>query len=68
MDWSINTCSNESYNREKAMKTIDMNTILLFVGSLALAKGIDVSGAGKEIANVLINTLGKNPSPMYCYL
>ncbi|WP_436870004.1 SLC13 family permease [Mammaliicoccus sciuri] len=48
---------------KKAMRSIDMNTILLFVGSLALANAIQVSGAGKVIASTLISTLGKDPSP-----
>ncbi|AXF57550.1 SLC13 family permease [Salicibibacter kimchii] len=46
-----------------AMKSIDMNTILLFVGSLALARGIQESGAGTLIADTLIGTMGSNPSP-----
>lgn len=46
-----------------AMKSIDMNTILLFVGSLSLAKAIQKSGAGDLIANTIINVLGTNPSP-----
>lgn len=45
------------------MRSIDMNTILLFVGSLALANAIQVSGAGKLIASSLMSTLGKDPSP-----
>lgn len=48
---------------KKAMRSIDMNTILLFVGSLALANAIQVSGAGKLIASSLMSTLGKDPSP-----
>ncbi|WP_373893727.1 SLC13 family permease [Virgibacillus sp. CBA3643] len=50
-------------SNKNAIKSIDMNTILLFVGSLALAKGIDESGAGSLIANMLIGALGSNPSP-----
>jgi anion transporter len=49
---------------KKAMKSIDMNTILLFVGSLALAKALETSGAGGYIADTIIKTLGSNPSPL----
>lgn len=53
---------------KKAMRSIDMNTILLFVGSLALANAIQVSGAGKLIASSLMSTLGKDHLRMYYYL
>lgn len=48
---------------KKAMKSIDMHTILLFVGSLALAKALEKSGAGSLIADTIISTLGNEPSP-----
>lgn len=47
-----------------AIKSIDMNTILLFVGSLSLAKALEVTGTGELIADKIINILGDNPSPM----
>lgn len=50
-------------SEKKAMKSIDMNTILLFVGSLALAKALEKSGAGEMIADMIINGLGSEPSP-----
>lgn len=50
-------------SEKDAMKSIDMNTILLFVGSLALAKAIDTSGAGSLLAHSLVNVLGDTPSP-----
>jgi solute carrier family 13 (sodium-dependent dicarboxylate transporter), member 2/3/5 len=50
-------------SEKNAMKSIDMNTIMLFVGSLALAKAIETSGSGALIADTLIGTLGSNPSP-----
>src|SRR5699024_7014936 len=49
---------------KNAMRSIDMNTILLFVGSLALAKGMEESGAGELIADTVIGALGNNPSPL----
>ena len=53
---------------KKAMKSIDMHTILLFVGSLALAKALEKSGAGALIADTIISTLGSNPSPFILLL
>ena len=53
---------------KKAMKSIDMHTILLFVGSLALAKALETSGAGALIADTIISTLGSNPSPFILLL
>ncbi|RTQ90959.1 SLC13 family permease [Lysinibacillus telephonicus] len=50
-------------SEKNTMKSIDMNTILLFVGSLALAKAIDTAGTGALIADTIIGTLGSNPSP-----
>lgn len=46
-----------------AMKSIDMSTIFLFVGSLALARGLESSGTGELIAEVIIGVLGDSPSP-----
>ncbi|TCK97984.1 anion transporter [Natranaerovirga hydrolytica] len=50
-------------SQKNAMKSIDMNTILLFVGSLALANAIQSSGTGGLIADTFIGILGNNPSP-----
>ncbi len=50
-------------SEKKAMKSIDMNVILLFVGSLALAKALEKSGAGEMIAEVIISKMGSEPSP-----
>lgn len=50
-------------SEREALRSIDMNTILLFVGSLALAKSMEVSGAGKVIADTILAVLGNNPSP-----
>jgi len=43
-------------SESNAMKSIDMDTIMLFVGSFALAKAIDVTGTGAVIGS----------SPNYC--
>lgn len=50
-------------SEKNAMKSIDMNTILLFVGSLALAQAMVKSGAGDLLANSIVGALGENPSP-----
>ncbi|WP_080875868.1 SLC13 family permease [Oceanobacillus timonensis] len=50
-------------SEKDAMRSIDMNTILLFVGSLAMAKAIDTTGAGALIAHSLVDFLGDAPSP-----
>jgi len=47
-----------------AIKSIDMNTILLFVGSLALASALQETGTGELIANAIVSRLGENPSPI----
>ncbi|WP_288961984.1 SLC13 family permease [uncultured Peptoniphilus sp.] len=46
-----------------AIKSIDMNTILLYVGSLALASALKETGTGDLIANSIVSKLGDNPSP-----
>lgn len=46
-----------------AVNAIDMKTILLFVGSLALAQALVKIGAGAMIADTIIQSLGDNPSP-----
>ena len=51
-------------SERQAYKSIDMQTIFLFGGTLALAKALEVSGAGPMIANAVIGALGANPSPL----
>lgn len=46
-----------------AVKSIDMKTILLFVGSLALAEALVKTGAGAVVADTIIGMLGDHPSP-----
>lgn len=48
---------------KQAYKAIDMQTIFLFGGTLALATALDKTGAGKVIADTVINMLGENASP-----
>lgn len=48
---------------KQAYKSIDMQTIFLFGGTLALAKALESSGAGKVIADTAIGMLGDKASP-----
>lgn len=49
--------------RERCLKSIDLKTIFLFGGTLSLASALDKTGAGAEIANIVIGALGENPLP-----
>lgn len=40
-----------------------LKSIFLFGGTLSLASALDKTGAGAEIANIVIGALGENPSP-----
>lgn len=48
---------------KQAFKSIDMQTIFLFGGTLALASALDKTGAGKMVADTVIGALGPNASP-----
>lgn len=48
---------------KQAYKAIDMQTIFLFGGTLALAKALDTTGAGGAIADTVIGAIGKDASP-----
>ncbi len=50
-------------NEKQAIKSIDMKTIFLFGGTLALASALDKTGAGALIADIVINSLGSSASP-----
>lgn len=55
-------------NENSAMRSIDMKTVFLFVGSLSLAVALNKSGAGQSIANVMISLMGDSPSPFIVLL
>ena len=55
-------------SENSAMRSIDMKTIMLFVGSLSLAVALNKSGAGEIIAGGMINLLGSDPSPFIVLL
>lgn len=50
-------------SEEQAYKSIDLRTIFLFGGTLALAKALDKTGAGALMAEKAITMLGDNASP-----
>ncbi|SWX51423.1 putative cation transporter [Klebsiella pneumoniae] len=48
---------------KQAYKAIDSQTIFIFGGILALAKALEMTGAGKLVADQVIGLLGNNSSP-----
>lgn len=48
---------------KQADKAIDSQTIFIFGGTLALAKALEMTGAGKLVADQVIGLLGNNSSP-----
>ena len=50
-------------SEKQAYKSIDMQTIFLFGGTLALAAALESTGSGAIIADTAIGMLGKNASP-----
>ncbi|MDL2310166.1 SLC13 family permease [Parabacteroides sp. OttesenSCG-928-B22] len=48
---------------KQAYKSIDLQVIFLFGGTLALAAALEKSGAGADIAKATIGLLGKDASP-----
>lgn len=55
-------------SENSAMRSIDMKTIMLFVGSLSLAVALHQSGAGQAIASAMMGLMGANPSPFIVLL
>lgn len=51
-------------SEKQAYASIDMQTLFVYGGTLALAKALSKTGAGKAIADTVIGTLGQNASPM----
>ncbi|MCP6291650.1 anion permease, partial [Klebsiella pneumoniae] len=48
---------------KQAYKAIDSQTIFIFGGTLALTKALEMTGAGKLVADQVIGLLGNNSSP-----
>lgn len=55
-------------SEREALRSIDLKTVFLFGGSLALAKALEVSGAGELVADWIIRLLGEDPSPILMLL
>ena len=55
-------------SEKEALKSIDLKAVLLFGGSLALAKALETTGAGSLIADAIVGALGANPNPMILLL
>lgn len=53
---------------KEALASIDLKVVLLFGGSLALAKALDTTGAGTLIADKIVGLLGTNPNPIILLL
>lgn len=53
---------------KEALNSIDLKVVLLFGGSLSLAKALDVTGAGSMIADKIVGLLGANPNPILLLL
>ncbi|MGS9235588.1 SLC13 family permease, partial [Salmonella enterica subsp. enterica serovar Infantis] len=50
-------------SEKQAYKAIDSQTIFIFGCTLALAKALEMTGAGKLVADCVICMLGQNSSP-----
>lgn len=50
-------------SEKQAYKSIDMRTVFLMGGMLALANALNATGAGQAIADTVLGMLGANPSP-----
>lgn len=50
---------------KQAYNSIDWVTIFLFAGMMPIADAMEKSGAGKLIADVVVNMLGGAPTPMF---
>ena len=55
-------------SEKEALRSIDLKTVFLFGGSLALAKALETSGAGSLVADAIIKLLGSNLSPIVMLL
>lgn len=51
-------------SEKAALESIDLKVVLLFGGSLALAKALETTGAGVLIADTIVGLLGNNPNPL----
>ena len=50
-------------SEKQALKSIDLQTIFLFGGTLSLATALEKTGAGEQIADTVIGLIGTDASP-----
>ena len=55
-------------SEKEALASIDLKVVLLFGGSLTLAKALDTTGAGELIADKIVGLLGADPPPIVLLL
>ena len=55
-------------SEKEALRSIDLKTVFLFGGSLALASALETTGAGTLVADAIIHALGDTPSPFLMLL
>ena len=55
-------------SEKEALDSIDLKVVLLFGGSLTLAKALDITGAGELIADKIVGLLGADPNPIVLLL
>lgn len=55
-------------SEKAALQSVDLKVVLLFGGSLALAKALETTGAGSLIADTIVGALGENPNPIILLL
>lgn len=55
-------------SEKAALQSIDLKVVLLFGGSLALAKALETTGAGSLIADTIVGALSENPNPIILLL
>ena len=55
-------------SEKEALASIDLKVVLLFGGSLTLAKALDTTGAGELIADKIVGLLGADSNPIVLLL
>lgn len=55
-------------SEKAALQSIDLKVVLLFGGSLALAKALETTGAGTLVADTIVSALGSDPHPLLILL
>ena len=64
MDSALVLVATNVISESAAVRSIDMKTIMLFAGSMALGDAMVKTGTGSVIADIIVNSLGASPSPI----